>query len=429
MTRPSDPPNVVLITVDCLRRDRISAYGYERRTTPFLDSLLDGALHATSAHSASSWTCPSVCSLLTGLYPHRHGGGLVPGEPKNLSKDDLPTKLPADVPTLADRLRERGYVTGAFGAVWNAHLPLAGRFDEMVLLEKPGNVLTGRALDWVRRQDGPFLLWLHLGDTHEPLDVPRDLREAFGSVPKVRKAKTWAFTKAEDAVGSEAFMRYRDARTRLYDAAVRSVDRILEDFMRDLERLGVRDRTVVVVSSDHGEEFWEHRDEEMDSFFDPRNVFGTGHGHHLFQVHLLVPLIVVGPDVPAGPISQNASLVDVMPTMLELVGDGGERLDGRSLLGPAAERRPIFAEAMAYGYEKRVVIEGDLKLLSAPGDDVERLYALGPDRREAGWVEDPAEVDRLRSMLQDPLLDPELGEQVEATDEIVEHLKNLGYID
>src|SRR5438094_288819 len=79
-------PNVVVVTVDCMRRDRLSAYGYDRPTTPFLDGLVDGSLHCTSAHSVSPWTCPAVVSLNTGLYPHRHGGGLVPGEPRNLSK-------------------------------------------------------------------------------------------------------------------------------------------------------------------------------------------------------------------------------------------------------------------------------------------------------------------------------------------------------
>src|SRR5436189_4017786 len=94
----STAPNVLLVTVDCLRRDRLSAYGYERQTTPFLDSLVDDALHCTSAHSASSWTCPSVVSLLTGQYPHRHGAGLIPGEPKHLRRDNLPTVLGAGVP-------------------------------------------------------------------------------------------------------------------------------------------------------------------------------------------------------------------------------------------------------------------------------------------------------------------------------------------
>jgi arylsulfatase A-like enzyme len=427
MSSSAARPNVFIVTVDCIRRDRLSAYGYERLTTPFLDSLLGESVHATSAHSASSWTAPSVCSLLTGLYPGRHGGGVVPGEPKNLSRRNLPTKLSPEVPTLADRLGELGYATGAFGAVWNAHLPLAGRFQEMTMLEKAADRLIPRALRWVREQRGPFLLWLHLGDTHEPLDVPPDLREAFGPVPRARRSRTWAFMGADDPVGSEAFVRYRDARIRLYDAAVRSVDRELEGFFDELSRLGLRENSVFVVSSDHGEEFWEHRDEELASFADPRGVFGTGHGHHLFQVHLLVPLLILAPDLPPRAVRENVSLVDVVPTVLELVGASGAALDGVSLTHDVPGGRPVFAESIAYGFEKRTVIEGDRKLLSAPGDRVERLYELGPDRREVRTVDEPGEAHRLRSLL--PSAPSALGEQVEATDEIIEHLRGLGYLE
>jgi arylsulfatase A-like enzyme len=427
MAPASSPPNVLLVTVDCLRRDRVSAYGYERRTTPFLDALLDRARHASSAHAPSSWTCPSVCSFLTGLYPHHHGGGLVLGEPKNLSRSNLPTRLAADIPTLADRLAERGYATAAFGAVWNAHLPLPGRFDDMVMIEKPAPRLIRRSLTWIRERDQPFFLWLHLGDTHEPLDVPRDLWNVFGSVPRSRKVRTWDFTHAGDAVGSPAFERYREHRIRLYDAATRSVDRALEDLLTELERLGTGERTVVAVTADHGEEFWEHRGEEMAGFSDPRDVYGVGHGHHLFQVHLLVPLVFLGPGIEPGEVRENVSLVDLAPTILQAIGLDADGLDGRSLLEPVPGERPILAEAIAYGFEKRAVIEGDRKLLSAPGDGVERLYRLGPDRSEEAVEEDPAATARLRTML--PGEPAAVGEQTEATDEIVEHLRDLGYLE
>src|SRR5712692_202711 len=255
------PLNVVLVTVDCLRRDRLSAYGYERQTTPFLDSVLDRSLHCTSAHSTSSWTCPSIVSLLTGLYPNRHGGGLVPGEPKNLSKLNLPTILSADQPALPDLLASRGYATAAIGAVWNAHLSVPGRFQRMDMVEKPAPRLVGRALGWIRAQERPFFLWLHLGDAHEPLDVPASARNLFGKVPRIPKVRRWDYTTSGSAVGSEAFTRYRDARVRLYDVAVRAADAAIGNLWSDLGSAGVRDRTLFVVTSDHGEEFWEHRDE------------------------------------------------------------------------------------------------------------------------------------------------------------------------
>ena len=236
-------------------------------------------MHCTSAHSVSSWTCPAVVSLLSGLYPHRHGGGVVPGEPKNLSKHNLPTKAPPDLPLLPDLLAERGYATAAFGAVWNAHLPVPERFTEMVMMEKPAPKLVDRSLSWMRAragEDRPFFLWLHLGDTHEPLDVRKDLRDVFGPIPRIKKLREWDYTKSSDAVGTEDFRKYRDARILLYDAATRSVDASLEDLWKSMESLGINERTVWVVTADHGEEFWEHRDEELASFTDPATCTAPG---------------------------------------------------------------------------------------------------------------------------------------------------------
>ena len=420
-------PNILLVTVDCLRRDRLSAYGYERTTTPFLDGLLDGALHCSSAHSVSSWTCPSVISLLTGLYPRRHGGGIVPGDPKNLSKSNLPTMVPDEVRMLPDLLADEGYTSAAIGAVWNAHLPIRGRFPQMDMVERPASTLVRRALRWIRRQRGPFFLWLHLGDAHEPLDVPRRLRNVFGPIGRVPKVRRWDYTKADAPVDTEAFRRYREARVRLYDAAVRSVDAQLARLWAGIESAGIRDRTIAAVTSDHGEEFWEHRTEEMEGFTDPRDIYGTGHGHNLFQVHLLIPLVMMGPGITPGLRHDNVSQVDVVPTLLAAAGLPAQAVDGRSLLSGPDPDRAVLSEGIAYGHEKSSVVLGDLKLLSSPGDGYERLFELGPDRREAGALDDDNARARLRALL--PTAPAVVGEQVTATEEIERHLRDLGYIE
>jgi arylsulfatase A-like enzyme len=420
-------PNVLLVSVDCLRRDRLSAYGYKRRTTPFLDGLLDTALHGSSAHAVSCWTCPSVISLLSGWYPHRHGGGLVPGDPKNLSKTNLPTVLSAEVPLLPDVLAEHGYSSAAIGAVWNAHLSIPGRFPTMEMVERPASVLVRRALRWMRNQREPFFLWLHLGDTHEPLRVPRRLRHAFGRVPRIPKVKRWDYTKRTDPVGTEAFVAYREARIRLYDAATRSVDEWIGRLFEGMRSAGLADRTVTAVTSDHGEEFWEHREDEVEGFSDPRDVFGTGHGHNLFQVHVLIPLVVVGAGIEPRHVATNTSQVDVVPTLLQAVGLPPAEADGRSLLEPMEADRPVHSEGIAYGHEKASVVVGDRKLLRSPGDGYERVFSLGPNRRETGEVDDPAEAERLRGHL--PARPEQVGEQVALTGEIERHLHGLGYIE
>jgi arylsulfatase A-like enzyme len=165
----------------------------------------------------------------------------------------------------------------------------------------------------------------------------------------------------------------------------------------------------------------------MEGFTDPRNIYGTGHGHNVFQVHLLVPLVFAGAGIRAGAIDANVSLVDVAPTILQAVGVEAPAADGHSLLEPPDEGRPILAEAIAYGHEKRSVVHFDRKLLSAPGDGYERVFGLGADRRESEVVTDPSEVERLRRFL--PEGPGAVGEQVASTEEIERHLRDLGYIE
>jgi arylsulfatase A-like enzyme len=155
-------------------------------------------------------------------------------------------------------------------------------------------------------------------------------------------------------------------------------------------------------------------------------VYGVGHGHNLFQVHLLVPLLFSGPGVAPGTVQDNVSLVDVLPTVFAAADLDAPPVDGKALIEPI-NPRPILAEAIAYGHEKKAVVVGDLKLLSAPGDRYERLFRLGPDRREAEVVDDPGQIAALRRHL--PGEAEAMGEQVEATAEIVDHLRDLGYIE
>jgi arylsulfatase A-like enzyme len=248
----------------------------------------------------------------------------------------------------------------------------------------------------------------------------------FGRVARIPKVTRWDYTKSGDAVGSPAFERYRDARIRLYDAAVRSADASLQDLWSALDSHGVAGDTISVVTADHGEEFWEHRAEELEGFTDPRDVYGVGHGHNLFQVHLLIPLLFSGPGIAAGAVEDHTSLVDVLPTVFAAAGLETPPVDGKPLV-EAVNPRPILAEAIAYGYEKKAVVVGDLKLLSGPGDGYERLFRLGPDRRESEIVDDPGQAAALRRHL--PGEAEAMGEQVEATAEIVDHLRDLGYIE
>lgn len=434
---PASKPNVVLVTVDCLRRDRLSAYGYDRPTTPFLDSLLPMALHASSAHAASSWTCPSVASLLTGLYPSRHGAGWLPGPVNDLERDRLPSALHTD--TLAFPQYLPGHANAVFTAVPFATMPVADRFAHVRVRDCSADVLVGEALRWMSEQTPPqpFLTWIHLGDTHDPLDVPADLRDVFGPVKKYREARRWRYTRGEGGSDPSGFASYRADRIRLYDAAVHGVDRAIQTLWEAVQER--EEDTILLVSADHGEEMWEHQEEEQRAFLDPRGVSGVGHGHNLFQVHLLVPLLILGPGVPAREVAVNTSLVDVVPTLLELLGEpipGG--LDGRSLLGmnPSirngvneGHQRPVRAEAVAYGHEKRTLIVGDEKILVSPGDNYAAATLLGPDRTETATAPPPGTLERLAALLAEDVQAPVRGPSMQANEEVVAHLRHLGYLE
>jgi arylsulfatase A-like enzyme len=379
--------------------------------------------------SASSWTCPSVVSLLTGQYPHRHGAGLIPGEPKHLRRDNLPTILDARVPILPDALGTPA--SAAFLGVWNAGLSLPGRFPYVEADTGSDAALIKRASSWMSEQTDSFFCWVHLKGPHDPLDVSRADRDVFGPISSFRSAKHWRFQREGDDVSGEAFAAYFGDRTRLYDAAARVADSTIRDLW---ESLGddVQGRTTLAVTADHGEELWEHRDEEIEYFEDPRNVFGVGHGHNLFQEHILVPLIITGPGIPAGAIDQNVSLVDVVPTLIAAAEDSAPKpaddaFDGRSLLDPLPRGRPVLAEAIAYGHEKVAVVMDDHKLLSSALDGYERLFDLDSNRKEATAADDAEMATTLRAAL--PSESGEGGEQAEVTTEITKHLSELGYVE
>jgi arylsulfatase A-like enzyme len=393
-------PNVLLVTVDCLRRDRLSAYGHVRPTTPFLDSLLETSLHATAAHATAPWT------------------GLLSGDLRNMDPTSVPSVLSDDVPVLPQLL---GVASAAFLGVWMASLPFRDRFGDTRLLGKAGPKLSAEASRWMGEQERPFCCWVHLGGVHDPLDVSWDLRDAFGPVGSYRATRRWAFTRRDEDVTGDAFSIYRDRRERLYDAAVLAADRMIEGLWASLG--DARDRTILVVTADHGEELWDHRDEEIASFADPRGVAGVGHGHTLFQELLLVPLILHGPGIEPGAVEHPTSLVDVVPTLLSAT----ERplpsgLDGAALGSPP---RPVTAQGIAYGHEKRAVIDGQDKLIVSAGDDYERAFRLdATSRMEA--TETPEAIERLRPLLPPEAVSAAVPSVIEG--EMEAHLRGLGYL-
>jgi len=410
----SEHPDLLLVVVDTLRADHLGAYGHPHPTSPGLDRLASGGVRYTDATSAAPWTLPSFASLQTGVLPSTHGAGVNPG--------DANTQAPLgpDLPTLAGTLGEAGYRTAAI--VSNPYLKASfgldrgyDRYDDalglahMMMLLHPIDLLPLRAMPdrtyrlaprmvdaaaawWTATAGGPRFLMLHLMDPHKPYNAPgRD----------------------RDAVGHG----HDDPVEDLYDAEIHFLDRALAPFVDDV----LADGATVVITADHGEEFGDHAGAYPDDHW-PADV---RHGHTLYQEQLHVPLIVIGPDVPPAVVDRPVRSLDVVPTLLALAGTGlpteGQAL-AEALGTPPPEDRPRKAQAIRYGTEKRMVIDGDLKLIASQWG--EELYDLRRDEQRDLAAERPDDVARLEQEL--PAQSS--GDAAELDPELIEQLRAVGYV-
>jgi len=370
------PPNLVIILADTLRADRLGAYGSPTGRTPFLDGLAARGVVFSRAYAPSSWTTPSVASLFTATYPSTHGVVF------------YGARLPATPFTLAERLRGLGYRSAGFSTNFliNQSLGFARGFDRWQTILGPsdreikvrGEKLRRRAIGWLdaagHRHAGGTFLYLHYMEPHGPYQPPAAFRQPppggrAGAVHEPRRTRSAAATRA---LG-------------LYDGEVAALDAEIEQLFAELRRRGFLDRTIVAFTSDHGEEFDEHG--------------GLGHGRTVFNESIHVPLILVGAGLPAGRVvDRTVSLVDLAPTLLELVGAPATRWgDGRSLVplirghGHPATAALVRSELprIAGSPEKRAhlaaLIRQQTKLVLTLAGDLE-LYDLARDADERSPV-------------------------------------------
>ncbi len=326
------PLDVILVSIDTLRRDHVGFHGYERNTTPFLDQLAEKSIVFENAYTTFSWTLVAHMSLLTGLYPSQHG----------VWKEDA--SLPPSVPTLAERLQARGYHTMGFhDSQWlGPRYGFDRGFD--VYERHSGAAMAGLHLERAmakRPKTQPFFMFLHLMDVHnapfEPGNLLYEPPEPFDTLfdpdarAKLEGVDSEALWHGSETVTPEQ----HEAIVALYDGGIRYADTKLGEWIELWWKAGLLDHAVLVVTSDHGE------------CLDQRDRGYGGHGF-AFQEGLRVPLIVHLPgDLRAGErVSRPVSLVDVLPTVLEGVGSPVDpRLPGYSLMGAGRQREDmLYAE-------------------------------------------------------------------------------------
>ncbi|UCF80093.1 MAG: sulfatase [Acidobacteriota bacterium] len=345
-------PNVVLIVADTIRADRVSCYGYDRPTTPHMDELAGQGVLFENAYSQATFSGPSYASIFTGTYPHTHG---VRDHPQVLEDRNV---------TLAEVFEEAGYRTAGFHTNsmvderWNYHQG----FD--VYKYFPGQndaaVVQGTK-EWLSENgaNGPFFLWVCLLAPHFPYVPPESFARRFAQ-PFGYQSEFLAdyrnFTARKQMSWMELVLRYEELgyteedaayNRSLYDAEIAYADSHVGELIQTLEKLKLAgNRTVLVVTSDHGESLGEHG-----LYF--------SHGMHLSDPQVHVPLLVRAPGrVPAGQrVSQVVRSIDIFPTVLRLAGidvpDTAEGVD----LAPAIRGEAL--EAAAFSENRLYVPELD----------------------------------------------------------------------
>jgi arylsulfatase A-like enzyme len=450
----------VLISIDTLRADRLSSYGWDKPTSPRIDRLASNGLLFERAYSHSPKTAESHMSLMTGLYPEAH-------RVQNFVKDTTP--LSGDVPTIAAVLEKSGYRTAAFtdGGNVTGRLGFDRGFDayeEFAPLEPGLNSLmaAGEAIERFARDsddESPFFVFVHTFEVHDPYVPPRRYLEGFvdpgyekmAPLTPDQMTSIWesgedpgdAFWKTVD-ITNEEHVHYLD---QLYQAGIRYTDDGLGDLLDTLDRNDLTAKTLVILLSDHGEEFLDH---------------GYVRHERLYDELLHVPLIVRFPTAddrapsPGTRVGEIVRLIDVMPTILDYLGlPAPGHLQGRSLLpimegqlesprvvwsqwfqsGESAlrvgswklHRRKPLAPLIRVGpysffWDRRPVQEL-YELASDPGEHVDLSDAEEEVRLEMNRIADRfgEQSDRLRRRFKE-------GAKVKLDDETKRQLEALGYL-
>jgi len=423
--RSASARRVILVSIDTLRADHLGCYGYPRPTSPVLDAIAAQGVLFEDVFSPSPWTLPAHGSLLTGLYPSRHG---------LKSHDDY---LPSRIATLASVFSGQGYRTAA---VVNSH-NLSPRYgldrgfqefryvEESVDRVEPSTEIVDQAIQWIRGAgENPFFLFVHSYDVHSDYRSRADLEAQFvapyegvvdGSTPQLISTREGKLTlETKDAAHL----------VDLYDAGIRQMDEELGrlvSFLRDERRL---EDTLLIITSDHGEEFLERG--------------GVLHGRTQFQEVVRVPLILRGPGLPRGQrIVRTVSLVDVMPTVLALAGIGQlAPVDGVDLAplwrrGGAIASRYLFGEADHNNLEPdvtRAARRENFKLHFNRLTGKYQLYDLALDPGEHADVA-PGHPGVADQMLKELMRFMEIRAEGERpreklSPEQIQRLKSLGYL-
>ena len=401
-------PSVILITVDTLRADHVGCYGYAKIKTPNMDALAADGIRFDRAYATVPTTLPSHSSILTGTYPMKHG-----------MHDFSGNRLNPAQPTLATILKADGFATGAVvgAAVLDSRFGLNHGFDfyydhfdfsrlletNLDSMERPGHVVMDESLKWLEaHRQQRFLLWVHLYDPHYPYTPPPPFDQQYKDSP--------------------------------YDGEIAATDAQIGRLFQYLRAKGLYDRTLIVLTGDHGESLGEHGEQT--------------HGFFVYDSTVRVPMILKPPRIGPAPkqsrprvVAELVSHVDLLPTMLEYLKVApspvfqGRSLvpviDGKSDAEPSAAYSETFLPRLHFNWsETRGLHRENYHFIEGPKPE---LYDLTKDPKELDnlYAGRPALSGELRGQLADVIRrftpDEELAQKTGLDPAMAERLKALGY--
>lgn len=411
MDRPTAVPDsigtfpnasIVMVTLDTTRADRLGCYGATSGLTPFLDEMAKKGVVFEAAQTVAPVTLPAHASMMTGLYPIKHG-----------ARNNGMFVVPDEIETLAEVFSEEGYATGAFISaqvlvkqyglaqgfdIYDDDLSQGKKIGRTMVPSRRGSITLESALSWLETipSEKPVFLWLHLYDPHAPYDPPPEFRNRFPGDP--------------------------------YGAEIAFADMVVKDLVDNLRESGRLDNTVLTVLGDHGEALGEHGERT--------------HGILLHQATIHVPWILTTPKMTQPMrFSSPVSIVDLAPLLTTLVGVGPPNRDWQDGKVPFGNNRsgvhgvPIYFESMLpmyqYGWSSlRGLRSGDWNLISGAHDE---LFNLAQDPRELSNVVDTEtlELENLNGILgefvaSDENLSPEVARDLPPSER--EALQALGYL-
>lgn len=447
---PAGKPHVILVLIDTLRADHLGFMGYKRATSPTLDAWAAESVVFDRAYAAAPWTVPSVASLFTSLYPSvhhvldRNGNYPAPGLPV------LGDILPDEVETIAEAFAAAGYQTAAFVA--NPYVEADTKFNQGFRTfqhypEKSPYAAASKVLadaaQWLANRDAekPVFLYVHLMDTHQPYNAPRKFRDPFVAQVKQLTTRTPIapvpdnFGHLQRIMGNtehispdlKEFAEYWIAR---YDAGIAHVDDELRQFRVTLEKGGLWDNAILLVTADHGESLYDQG--------------GWDHGYSPFEHELHVPLMFHAPKRwPARRVPTTIGLIDIKPTLLELAGvTTKEWMQGNSfaalLSGPiAADPGFAFAEGVKKADTLKAACRGNHKIICDVKAGRSAYFDLTRDPKERARLPVPegnSDAATLKSRLDSVLAENRANEgrlpnrQTPRAAALQAKLKAIGYL-